>query len=481
MRGILGIAGGTAALALLVSLAVVFANNASAARVADNANHLHWTNAAEASTALSRAATGQMVLFALSYESGVADRQSLDHTIDEAVEAARSLTDVADDEPSDIAVAIPKLAVAIEGFLDSTDDIIGLVQTGNYAQADAEREEGLEQAYLKLGRALAEARDIVTARISQSESSANLTSDVIRVLVTLLIPAAALVGYWLIARRQVRDNRIELDARLATEHRMIAGVSHELRTPLTAIYGFSETLLDLNMTDPDEIRSVLLVINSEASDLTRMVDDLLVIAQVDARQLTVAPSLFDPAREIASVASPFIRAGNDITCDSWSGAALTDLGRFRQIVRNLISNAVRHGGQHIVVYGELADDEFRCTVADDGFGVGPEVEARLFEPFVNSGGRALVSGSVGLGLSVSRAVAEALGGTLTYRRSGELTMFRLSLPTEGWPIDPADRMPSDVEHGSRSDGRSGESDDAVVIGEDATPAASPGVVAPPSS
>ena len=432
LRRIAAVLAAVVAVVAVLAIAVVFANGESARRVAENATLLHWTNAAQGSAGLARAASGQAVLFGLSTEVGAAETSSLDQALAEADASLASFNAVARELPPEVLLLAPTLDASAEAFSAAAADVNDLVRQGDHIAANDLRHAALDPAYLRLSSELMEAQGEVEGLISENENSANVTAQAIRLLVTLIIPAAALIAYWLIARRQLRDNRIELETRLEAEHQMVAGVSHELRTPLTAIYGFSESMLELGMTDPDEVRDVLTVINSEAADLTRMVDDLLVVAQLESSDITLSSSEFSVVDEIESIITPFIRTGYDVSVECWPGTASTDRVRFRQVVKNLVSNAARHGGPSIVILGEIIDGRFECSVADDGPGVSPEVEARLFEPFVNSGERAVVSGSVGLGLSVSKAIAERMGGALRYSRTEDLTVFTFSLPAEGW-------------------------------------------------
>ncbi|MGI9529021.1 MAG: sensor histidine kinase, partial [Acidimicrobiia bacterium] len=421
--------GGISVLAIgLVAVAVVFANAASAKRVAENASLLHWSNATQGSAALARSASTQAILFGLISETGLTSDDGLATAIDEADGTREIYVQWANNLPSELAVLVPGISESLRDLADALAATNELVHAGELDEAATLRTHALDPAYSAASGDLQTAQAVIERQIQENQTGSNITSQMTQLLVTLLIPAIAVVGYWVVARRQMRDERIAMDSRLDAEHQMIAGVSHELRTPLTAIYGFSEALLDGNMREADEAQDYLAVINSEAADLSRMVDDLLVTAQVGVKDVSMTTLEFEPCAEIASVVVPFQRTGNAITVECQSGAVVADNGRFRQVVRNLVSNAVRHGGSEIVVIGEFDDDTFRCAVADDGDGVPGEIEDRLFQPFVNSGAAALVSGSVGLGLSVSRLIATRMGGDLTYHRNTELTMFSLSIP-----------------------------------------------------
>jgi signal transduction histidine kinase len=260
---------------------------------------------------------------------------------------------------------------------------------------------------------------------------------VVTLSITLGIPALLVVGYWLIARRQVREALASATTRLDGEQDVIARVSHSLRDRLTVVYGFSETLLDSDLTDTTEVRDILTVINAESVDLGRIVDDLVASTELDSDSFDLTTGKFDPAAEIDRVVVPFRRRGTEITVDCWSGTAMSDAIRFRQIVRSLLSNAVLHGGEEIAVIGELTPRWFRCTVADDGPGLSSEIEERIFREATSGDATLLHPGRPGLGLSVSLEIARRLGGEVSYQRSSEdLTMVTLVLPTDEWP----DRM-----------------------------------------
>ena len=264
-------------------------------------------------------------------------------------------------------------------------------------------------------------------------------ASVIRTLVAVFVPLAIMGAFWLITRRQVRTATRNLSTRADRDRALVDRVSHQLRDQLTVIYGFSETLLDSELDDRAEVRDVVSVINAEAVDLSRVVDDLVSAAELEAHAFDVASVKFDPAVEIERVVLPFRRQGHTVSIDCWSGLALSDAIRFRQVIRTLVSNAVRHGGPEIAVVGEADGDDFRITVADDGEGIDPALEGGFFEGSVAES--ALRSGSgTGLGLSVASAIATRLGGRLEYARADGMTMVTLVLPTVGWPERPTPRM-----------------------------------------
>jgi signal transduction histidine kinase len=118
---------------------------------------------------------------------------------------------------------------------------------------------------------------------------------------------------------------------------------------------------------------------------------------------------------------------------------LGDQLRIRQILRNLLSNAVQHGGPTIRIYGDEAGSRYVISVEDDGEGVPEHVAERLFTRFVHKGETPLTAGSIGLGLAVARLLAEAMGGSLDYERITGRTSFVLALPLAAGDHDVVER------------------------------------------
>ena len=122
------------------------------------------------------------------------------------------------------------------------------------------------------------------------------------------------------------------------------------------------------------------------------------------------------------------RAGATIHIDGDEIVVWADRARVRQIIRNLVSNALRHGGDTTKVVLTERSGVMALTVTDNGPGVASDVEARLFDRFVHNGRAPLLNGSVGLGLSIARSLAKTMGGDITYVRAMGWTNFVLTLP-----------------------------------------------------
>jgi signal transduction histidine kinase len=159
-----------------------------------------------------------------------------------------------------------------------------------------------------------------------------------------------------------------------------------------------------------------------------MIDDLVAAGRIDADAISYELEPVPVLDEIREVVRPFRRRGISVEVDDISIVVLADRMRLSQILRNLVSNAAKHGGSEIAVTAYTRDDTAVIEVIDDGAGVAEDVKGRLFDRYVHKDGSAVVTGSVGLGLAIARSFAQGMGGSLGYERVEELTIFELRLP-----------------------------------------------------
>ncbi|MDX2467010.1 MAG: HAMP domain-containing sensor histidine kinase [Acidimicrobiia bacterium] len=198
----------------------------------------------------------------------------------------------------------------------------------------------------------------------------------------------------------------------------VSMVSHEFRTPLTSIAGFSETLRsnwpDL---DPEEIAEFLIIMRQEAHHLSNLVEDILVIPRIEAGRLRMRPQEFDLAGEIAATSRlVFADTGIEVNIAVPGGVLVeADRGRTGQILRNLLDNARKYGGDAVEVEGDAGTNIYTVSVADNGPGIPEKDWERIFEHFeqVEKGDSRLSEG-VGLGLPIARQLARAMGGNVWY-------------------------------------------------------------------
>jgi two-component system, OmpR family, phosphate regulon sensor histidine kinase PhoR len=216
----------------------------------------------------------------------------------------------------------------------------------------------------------------------------------------------------------------------------VSTVSHELRAPLTSIYGFAATLLREDVQFEEEERSVFLTyIESEAQRLTTIVDKLLSVARLDAgdMQLELSPvdvrslvsEVVDSAREEAGLNEhEFVVDLPDVPLP-----ARTDSDKLRQVLVNLVDNAVRFspGGGRVTVGALRRGGTIVLSVADQGVGIPDNEQDRIFSKFYRVGDAQ--TGGTGVGLFIAQGLVSALGGRITVRSAeGQGSSFVVELP-----------------------------------------------------
>jgi signal transduction histidine kinase len=223
----------------------------------------------------------------------------------------------------------------------------------------------------------------------------------------------------------------QLEEANRSKDRFIASVSHELRTPLAAVVGFTSELVDnADSFTPEERSDLLAVVRDESRQVANIIEDLLVAARADIGAVVVRHDRLDPAAEIAQLLRSF-PAGFVLDAGSESAAVCGDTLRFRQILRNLVTNAHRYGGPDRWVKIGSDDAQVLIEVADNGVSLAPDDLARIFDPYTRAHTPTGTTDSVGLGLTVSRLLAEMMGGSLSCERRDGITVFALSLPRWG--------------------------------------------------
>ena len=273
-------------------------------------------------------------------------------------------------------------------------------------------------------------------------------------------PLAALGGGLLVVSRDVTDQAAKDEelrlAKLAAEQAneaksdYLSRMSHELRTPLNAILGFAQ-LLELDDLH-DEQRDNLGHILSGARHLLSLINEVLDIAAIEAGRLALSLEpvpLADVVAETVSLIRPLadqshiMIAAPDVAC---STHVLGDRQRLKQVLLNLLSNAVkynREGGSVEVSCAPVPDGRLRIAISDTGLGIPPEALARLFVPFERVGRETAIEGT-GLGLPLSKRLAEAMDGTLDLTSvPGQGSTFWIELPLVEGPVEQEERERED--------------------------------------
>lgn len=260
--------------------------------------------------------------------------------------------------------------------------------------------------------------------------------------VRMLEVAAPMLGtFW--EREMTRQRLEEL---VTSKDRFVASVSHELRTPLSAVLGFAEELkANANSFRADELTEMLELIADQSQDMADMVEDLLVSARVDIGMVTIHPQnvyLRSQAETVLAGLGP--TGGKQIEVVGGRGKVWADPSRTRQIIRNLLTNAIRYGGDQVVVEADECGEETTLTVTDDGVGLDPSQWEAIFEPYQRAHDAPTQPASIGLGLTVSRQLARLMGGELTYRSGENGSVFTLTLPATGHEVSDGEETQDSV-------------------------------------
>jgi signal transduction histidine kinase len=235
------------------------------------------------------------------------------------------------------------------------------------------------------------------------------------VVIALLASGASVTT----ARRKQEAAHIAETRAAEMKTEFVSMVTHELRTPLTNIAGFAMTLREsweeLPKEDADEF---LRIIVGEAEHLANIVEDVLAIPRLEAGKLLVETTDFALQPAAFRITNLIFPAGGDRSASvSISGKVRVhaDPNRVEQILRNLLENAKKYGGDQVMVDATRTADDWVVTVSDNGTGVPEEHRERIFGVFEQaSNGDARTSSGFGLGLAVARHLVEAMGGRIWY-------------------------------------------------------------------
>lgn len=222
---------------------------------------------------------------------------------------------------------------------------------------------------------------------------------------------------------------------------LLGDVSHELRTPIATIEGHLEGLLDGVVAPGPELWAML---HDEAGRLRRLVDDLQELSRAESRQLALSVRPIAPAAlvrdAVARLRPRFDEAGLAlrIAVPDDLSPVRADPDRAGQVLANLLTNALRYTPPPgtVTVGAARAGEAVVFTVTDTGNGFAPEEAPRLFERFYRvDKSRARARGGSGIGLTIARALVEALGGTIAADSAGpgRGSTFSFTLPVADWP------------------------------------------------
>ena len=266
------------------------------------------------------------------------------------------------------------------------------------------------------------------------------------------------------ARLQAETRRRTAELHSRAKSDLLATLSHEVRTPIQAIVGFAELLGTMEL-DPSRRAQALGHIDAAAGHVMALLTDVLDLSRLEAGALPLVPTpltLTDVVAEVLGILSPTAhRRGAELVDDAHPELVLADRRRLRQVLINLVGNAIRHGGGRVVVRSHPSDDPGYAvlSVDDEGPGIPPEVLPVIFTAYArhtpseraseqapeqapdrapesSRDGRAdaHADDNVGLGLSLAHGLTAAMGGELTVGATspaGTSMVLRLPRPTLG--------------------------------------------------
>ena len=279
---------------------------------------------------------------------------------------------------------------------------------------------------------------IIGSLVVRRKSTGDFTEETLDLLETFASQSAlALLNAQLFTTLHERSAELEVASRHKSE--FLASMSHELRTPLNAVLGFSEVLLERMFGDINERQEEYLRdIHSSGKHLLELLNEILDLSKVEAGQMELefipldVPAALEYAasmlRERATAHSIELR----VELGDGLGAVEADELRFKQVVLNLVSNAVKFtpDGGSVVIRAVEVDTDLQVTVTDTGVGIPIEDRERIFESFQQGGRGASREEGTGLGLTLSRRIVELLGGRMwLVSEVGAGSTFGFSIPT----------------------------------------------------
>jgi PAS domain S-box-containing protein len=240
---------------------------------------------------------------------------------------------------------------------------------------------------------------------------------------------------WSDTQRSLSDVLAEAQAADRAKSAFLATISHEIRTPLNGILGMAQ-VFDQSGLSPAQ-QQQLGVIRQSSLDLLAIVNDVLDLSKIEAGQIEIEETEFELEATLVAVCDVFAKAAERkglefvFTADGLPGLIKGDPTRIRQILYNLISNAVKFTAEgEIRVEARRNRNMLRVDIKDTGEGISAEAQRRLFRPFVQSDTSVTRKhGGTGLGLAICRRLADLMGGTVTVRsKLGQGSTFTLELP-----------------------------------------------------
>jgi len=246
----------------------------------------------------------------------------------------------------------------------------------------------------------------------------------------------------------LRGAQAQAEAASSAKSEFLASMSHELRTPLNAILGFAQLLQrDKKMPLSDRHQERVEHVVKGGEHLLRLIDDVLDLSRIEAGRVLISPeavALPDVFSEVHSTLLPMAtRHKNDLVVEPVPAdlpEITADRTRFKQILMNFGSNAIKYGRPdgHTTIRAAVSGDYVRVTVIDDGFGIPEDKHDKIFQPFQRAGQETGPIEGTGIGLAITKRLAELMSGRVGFQSDpGRGSQFWLELPVHRTQPEPA--------------------------------------------
>ncbi|HEX2153750.1 MAG TPA: EAL domain-containing protein [Acidimicrobiia bacterium] len=322
---------------------------------------------------------------------------------------------------------------AANDFVSASHELMEILAAPGTTPTVESRVTAVSESFDALTGILIRERDARERHIAAVRAGVDDVARAARFLVVFFTPAVIVVGLLgVIRRRQLRQSdeeeaRRDLELRRARDE-FLSAVAHELRTPLTAVVGAAQMLRNraspLESTDREEMVDILAFQTAELADL---IDNLLIFARANIGELSLQSHLVSVGDVVDKITQGWSKEELGRLNVQGEARVLADPLRLKQVLKNLLANAVRHGGQRIEVRVISDGPKVRIDVADDGPSIAEEVRSRMFEPYVH-GAAPGQPATLGLGLTVARQLVHLMNGEISYRSRPTESVFTVLLP-----------------------------------------------------
>ena len=334
-------------------------------------------------------------------------------------------------------------ALAQDFGLESPDDAVGKTDADFFSAEHARLALIDEKSILKSGRA-------IIGKTEKETWNDGSEGWVLTTKMPMRSPDGAIIGLVGVSKditslkeaeeelANARDDALE-SAKFKSE--FLANTSHEIRTPMNAIIGMTDLFLDSSLNEQQ--RDFLATIRESANALLGIINDILDFSKIEARKLNIEKVSFDLREVVEStvelLAERAQSKGLNLVCliheDVWTNV-IGDSGRLRQILTNIIANAIKFTEQgDVIIKVQMVREnaskvDLVFEIKDTGIGIPEEAQARLFQPFTQADGSLTRRyGGTGLGLTISKQLSEMMSGRIRFdSKLGQGSTFWIDLP-----------------------------------------------------